>query len=88
VYEILMAVWKCSDVVVTVVPRPWKEISLHFLQFSSVYFTILFTSILVLIMSQVRSTWEVFMALVESSKSRQVEGSPYYLFLRQGEISG
>jgi hypothetical protein len=28
------------------------------------------------------------MALVESSKSRQVEGSPYYLFLRQGEISG
>jgi len=51
VYEILMAVWKCSDVVVTiVVPRPWKEIALHLLQFSSVYFTILFTSVLVLIM--------------------------------------
>jgi hypothetical protein len=46
-----MAVWKCGDVVVTfVVPKPWKEISLHLLQFSSIYFTVLFTSILVLIM--------------------------------------
>jgi hypothetical protein len=49
-YEILMTVWKCGDVVVTVVvPRPWKEICLHFRQFSSIYFTIPFTSILVLI---------------------------------------
>jgi len=40
VFKGLMAVWKCGDVVVTVVvPRPWKEISLHFLQFSSIYFT-------------------------------------------------
>jgi hypothetical protein len=50
-FEILMAIWKCGDVVITiVVPRPWKEISLHLLQFSSIYFTILFTSVLILIM--------------------------------------
>jgi hypothetical protein len=45
-----MAVGKCGDVVVTIiVPSPWKEISLHLLKFSSVCFTILFTSVLVLV---------------------------------------
>ena len=45
--------WQFGSVVymmvTIVVPRPWKDISLHLLQLSSIYFTILFTSMLVLI---------------------------------------